>query len=220
LKRSLVIVLLLGWSGLANADETDARAHYDRGAALYEAGEYTQALDEFIAARRASQLVALEFNIGRCYERLHRIEEAIAAYRRYANRAPPPQDAADVRRLITILQDLLPKPMPPAALAIAPVTLPKPAARRKSPGPIVLAVAGGLTLLVGAIMTGYARSEYGRLHESCAPSCSPSSWSSLPSTDSAGEAFIVLGSLAAGGDAAWWALDQRREHNTVAVVRF
>src|SRR5437868_2099266 len=46
-----------------------AKGHFDRGAALYEAGSYREAEDEFLQAFELSHLPDLLFNLARAAER-------------------------------------------------------------------------------------------------------------------------------------------------------
>src|SRR5579871_2108330 len=86
------------WSGVARADGADtdpeteiARGHFRRGTAAYDAGQFDKAIVEFEAARAVKPLSAFDYNIGRCYERLGKLREAVIAYRRWlrANESDP-----------------------------------------------------------------------------------------------------------------------------------
>jgi tetratricopeptide (TPR) repeat protein len=89
-----------------------ARREYRRGAALYEAHAYSEAAAAFEAARRAKSLPALDFNIGRCYEKLEQWPAAIEAYRRYLATTPTPADALDLQERITRMQKRMNPPLP------------------------------------------------------------------------------------------------------------
>ena len=82
----LIALALLSASGShAHAQSSDAvaRAHYERGVALYDEGQFTGALAEFEAAYDASHRASILFNIGQIHARLGRAVEAVAALERY-----------------------------------------------------------------------------------------------------------------------------------------
>ncbi|HEY2743589.1 MAG TPA: tetratricopeptide repeat protein [Polyangia bacterium] len=110
-------------------DEEAARRHFERGLTHYDAGEYQAALDEFDAVKRFRDSPALDYNIARCYDRLERYPEAVAAYERYVTQKPDASDAAEIKERIAILRSrLAPQPVAPApAPAPAPVPAPAPA---------------------------------------------------------------------------------------------
>jgi tetratricopeptide (TPR) repeat protein len=92
-----------------------ARRHYLAGAAAYDAGLYERAASEFEEARREKALPALDFNLARTYERMERLDEAIAAYRRYLAQAPPPTDAEEIRAHVATLEQRRSPPTTPPA---------------------------------------------------------------------------------------------------------
>ncbi len=63
--------------------EAAARAHYERGVALFDEGQFTAALAEFEAAYEASHRAPILFNIGQLEARLGRSVEAVDTLRRY-----------------------------------------------------------------------------------------------------------------------------------------
>lgn len=69
-----------------------AREAFAQGEELYRAGDYAGALAAFEKAESTQPSPAAQYNIGRCYERLGKPAEAVAAYERYLAGAP---DAAD-----------------------------------------------------------------------------------------------------------------------------
>jgi tetratricopeptide (TPR) repeat protein len=105
---SLAVLMLLA-SPLVHADgeEVDreiARRHYEEGRRFYQANDYAGALKEFLQARQVMQAPALDFNIGRCQDRLEQLSDAIASYQRYVDATPAPADAPEVRERIRVLQ--------------------------------------------------------------------------------------------------------------------
>lgn len=125
------IVGVLG-TGMARADSVDvdpdleiAHRRFERGRAAYEANDYAAALQEFEAVRVVKPSPALDWNIGRCLDRLERFAEAVAAYERYLAATPNEPDAPEVRaRVATLKQRLANLPAKPSAPAPAPVAPP------------------------------------------------------------------------------------------------
>jgi hypothetical protein len=165
----LVVITLLAVSGVAFAHEDPdtevARRHFNAGRAFYDAADYERALDEFQQARRAKPHPALDFNIGRCLDRLERYQQAIAAYESYAASEPP--DALEIRARIVILKDRLknvPPPAPPrpskeillptpSSLIETSAPAPPPKSNRKTIG-IVLGVIGGAVVIGAGVAVG------------------------------------------------------------------
>jgi tetratricopeptide (TPR) repeat protein len=155
----LAVAALLLVAVAARAEEDPAteiaKGHFHTGIALYNAEQYQRAIVEFEAARELKPLAAFDYNIARCYDRLDRKREAIAEYRRYVERKPPPDDAETVRARIVELEASLaaeeklratPPPPPPRSEA------PR-AGRSATLAGIVVGVAG-LALVGGGIACG------------------------------------------------------------------
>ena len=74
-------------------DVEQARADFERGAALYRAGDFRAALAAFEAAQARAPAPQALFNIARCQERLGQLADAVDSYdrlpRRGAGRAGP-----------------------------------------------------------------------------------------------------------------------------------
>lgn len=76
-----------GPTGDEAADNTAAKALYEKGAALFGAGSYAQAYDEFSKAYEVQALTALLFNRAQSLRKLGgRREQAIALYEEYLTR--------------------------------------------------------------------------------------------------------------------------------------
>ena len=91
---SQLLLLLLCLPSAAFADKPNveldpdtevARRHFRAGSAAYESGDYATALQEFERARLVKPLADLDYNIGRCHDRLEHYPEAIAAYQRFVD---------------------------------------------------------------------------------------------------------------------------------------
>jgi tetratricopeptide (TPR) repeat protein len=87
------------------ADE--ARAAYRRGADLYRAGRYREAISEFEAADRLKPSPALQFNVGQSWEKLGDVEAALAAFARYLRLDPHASNREAVERNVKALEGRL-----------------------------------------------------------------------------------------------------------------
>jgi tetratricopeptide (TPR) repeat protein len=214
LRILLVGGVLLGAS-LASADDIDteaARRHYERGRSLYDLGSYPEACAEFAAAKRLLDLPALDFNIGKCEERLEHWDAAVEAYEHYLARASTDDSAPDVRRRLAVLRTRL----APAASA------PDPRAPRLRKGAIGVAVSA--VVIAGAATGAYlsAWSDYRHEVKLCtiAP-CTPSDYPSLSdrvhTAQIAGYALWGLAGAAAVADVALWVLASKKASTTHAL---
>jgi tetratricopeptide (TPR) repeat protein len=75
------------WS--ADGDKAVAKAHFEAATRLYDIHEYAKALDEYKAAYLAKPDPAFLFNVGQCYRRLGKFDQALDFYREYLKKAPP-----------------------------------------------------------------------------------------------------------------------------------
>ena len=94
------------------ADKVDpniefGKAHYRKGAALFDAEEYGEALQQFIEAYDLTRRPELLFNIAKCYDRMGKREEAIGKYRVYLDTNPVPNEIRTVRHRIEELEQLI-----------------------------------------------------------------------------------------------------------------
>src|SRR5215470_17009710 len=137
-----VLVLALA-SRTAVADDrkgTDlerARAHFKRGEAFYDAGNYEHAISEYQAAYALVLRPSLLFNLGQAFRRKAEVShsaddkrQAVDYYRQYLDADPNGKGAPDARGYIAALEKeigLVPKAVAPAAPA-APAEAPPPAA--------------------------------------------------------------------------------------------
>src|ERR1700761_5988465 len=78
-------------------DATQARAHFAEGQRRYEAGDFAGALAAFQDARRVATAPELDYDVGRCWDQLGRVDDAILEYRRYVTEAPNAPNAAAVK---------------------------------------------------------------------------------------------------------------------------
>ena len=106
LSTAALILLLAATAARAdsNADEADQR--FRRGAALFKAGHYEEALLEFFSSNRLAHNRNVVFNIARSYEALGRFEEA---YRYYAEYGAEESDATERASAERKLAELAPR---------------------------------------------------------------------------------------------------------------
>jgi tetratricopeptide (TPR) repeat protein len=86
----LVAALLILCAAPAHAerDRRAASAHFQQGSALYADGRWADALAEFQAGYDAYPLRGFLVNIGQCYRKLDRYDEAADAWRRFLDTHP------------------------------------------------------------------------------------------------------------------------------------
>lgn len=85
----------------ARADDVaEARAHFRKGAALYQAKRWREAIAEFEAAYRLKPHGAIHFNVAQCREKLREWPGALRGYTDYLREVPDAKDRAAVRAAI------------------------------------------------------------------------------------------------------------------------
>jgi len=99
----LTSLLLLGWISLSAAQPASQPAgedlvkrvekSYAEGAAMFKAGAYKKALERFKAAYAMIPVSNLLYNMGRCYEALGHIDEALSHYKRCMDDPESSQEA-------------------------------------------------------------------------------------------------------------------------------
>jgi len=79
------LVLLVAWPATpAQArDKRAAAGHFQRGRALFEAGSFATALDEFNAGYEAYPLPGFLVNIGQCQRKLDHLDDAASAFAKF-----------------------------------------------------------------------------------------------------------------------------------------
>src|SRR5688572_7791286 len=78
----LICALVLFGSALSHADNVadEAELHFQRGAESYRQGNYTDALEHFLASNRLSPNRNVQYNIARAFEQLGKFPEAYRYY--------------------------------------------------------------------------------------------------------------------------------------------
>jgi tetratricopeptide (TPR) repeat protein len=85
-----------------------AKGEYERGIALYKAGNYVDAAQAFIVAYKLKPKAVILFNIGQAYRKMGALDGALAYYHRFLREAPASDRAkleADTRKYIAELED-------------------------------------------------------------------------------------------------------------------
>jgi tetratricopeptide (TPR) repeat protein len=125
----LVLVAALTTSR-AHAETGDAllraRTHFEAGRALYNLGNYTDAIREFSAGYQLVPRPQFLVNLGQAFRKLNDLERARDMYKKYLSEAPPNDpDREQVRQIVADLDQqiaaLPPKPEP-APVVAKPVT--------------------------------------------------------------------------------------------------
>ena len=103
---ALVAAALL--AGPARADDAaEAKARFRKGADLYRAGKWREAIDEFEAAYRLKPAGAIHFNVAQCREKLADWPGALRAYEDYLREVPDANDRAAVRASMKRIEERL-----------------------------------------------------------------------------------------------------------------
>ncbi len=86
----VIAVLACAVSAHAQPDDNVARArtHFEAGRALYQLGNYNEALREFAAGYQLAPRPQFLLNLGQCYRKLDDLQNARAMYQRYLHDAP------------------------------------------------------------------------------------------------------------------------------------
>jgi tetratricopeptide (TPR) repeat protein len=92
---ALLVSLLLtlppaAWAqaGASSREKRAAAARFQTGRSLYEQGRWTDALGEFQSGYELYPLPGFLINIGQCYRKLERLEEARDAWQKFVDSSP------------------------------------------------------------------------------------------------------------------------------------
>ena len=92
LRHIAAVVAVLACAGGARAQNDDpiarARTHFEAGRALYQLGNFTEALREFAAGYQLAPRPQFLLNLGQCYRKLDDLKNAREMYQRYLHDAP------------------------------------------------------------------------------------------------------------------------------------
>jgi tetratricopeptide (TPR) repeat protein len=127
-----------------------AMESYSLGKQAYNAARYDDALGHFQEAATRYASPDFQYNIGLCYERLNKPEEAIRAYRTYLRAKPSADDRANVEDRIFQLEKQIEEaknqPPPEPEPEPEPVEEPKPYKPLIISGAVLAGVGGALAL--------------------------------------------------------------------------
>jgi tetratricopeptide (TPR) repeat protein len=221
----VVVVVSALVAAPARADVSAARAHYERGQALYQVNEFQKALEEFKAAHVEKPDPAYLFNIAQCYRQMGDRANALTFYRRYLSLAPDSPLRPEVERHIVELEIAQPRAPTPSASPPEPESKPRARIKMDSDQPSAVtttkletaptratplpgwlpAAAAGVTVVLAATAIAFgvtATGRYDSLRGSCgstAAGCSASQIDTVTSPAHAANVFWILTGLAAVG---------------------
>jgi PEGA domain-containing protein len=107
LSIALLLALLLPAPAVRADEVAEAKTRFRRGAELYRAKQYREAIGEFEAAYRLKPAGAIHYNVAQCRERLGEWPAAIRSYHDYLREAPEANDRAVVRAAVKKLEERL-----------------------------------------------------------------------------------------------------------------
>ena len=139
--RFLPLFLLLIADTAAGAAENEpaldqAKAHFRAGEALYQLGNYVDALREFKAGYAIASRPLFLLNLGQVYRKLNETEAAITAFQDYLGSAPeddprrPEVEALLAKLRAELAEHPAQKPPPASVVVTAPAPAPRPPTRR------------------------------------------------------------------------------------------
>ena len=201
------------------ADLEGAKGAHKAAIQFYERADYDRAIRYWKDAYEFDCTAhGVLINIASAYERKGDRASAIEALDAYLTRAPDAPDAVTIQERVQNLkaavkaeQDKARQPPPPASTPAPPPPPPPPPLPPERPygyAPLVVAGAGGVALVIGAILTPIGLSRIADAERDC-PSrvgCAPAIadlGNSGRSQAAAGGVVMGLGALALGGGLAW-----------------
>jgi tetratricopeptide (TPR) repeat protein len=107
LPLALLLATLLPPPSARADDVAEAKACFRKGAELYRAKQYREAIAEFEAAYRLKPAGAIHYNVAQCRERLGEWPAAIRSYHDYLRETPEANDRAVVRAAVKKLEERL-----------------------------------------------------------------------------------------------------------------
>lgn len=130
-------------------NRTRAMEAYRRGTELYNAAEFEEALASFEEAATLYASPDFQFNIGKCYERLGKHEQAVHHYKTYLRTSEDPPDRAVVENSISDLEARIAADAEAEEKARQLEVAPPPEPAEPPPSGKPLVIAGGALLGVG-----------------------------------------------------------------------
>jgi hypothetical protein len=94
--KTFVVGMVLLVAGVARAAPLDeAKAAFAQGKLAFEKGDWNTALTQFMRANQLAPAPSLSYNIGKTYEKLGRMKDAVSWFEKYLELAGPPKDDDD-----------------------------------------------------------------------------------------------------------------------------
>jgi tetratricopeptide (TPR) repeat protein len=161
--RAVVVALVVACSGAAaRADAPgEARAHYQRGLALYNEGRFAAARGEFEAGHQLQPLPLFLFNEAQAARRDGDEKGALALYRQFVAADPQSAERAEAEARIAELSAKAPAPSAdartPPAVAASPPVVAAPSLRapaRHDVADTALLTIGATGAAAGAVLLG------------------------------------------------------------------
>jgi hypothetical protein len=125
---ALVMVLVAGSAQAAPLDE--AKAAFAQGKVAFEKGDWNTALDQFMKANQLAPAPSLSYNIGKTYEKMGRMKDAVIWFQKYLDLAGPPKDDDD-KKFQDELRQRIATDQSTADRAPAPAPVPPPAGQQQ-----------------------------------------------------------------------------------------
>jgi tetratricopeptide (TPR) repeat protein len=211
---SLITMMLL--ARVAHAGEADptekARQLFQEARQRYQMHDYEGARQRFEAARAIKPMPEFDYNVGFCWDKLGRGDEALREYHKYLDAMPDAPNAAVVRARIAVLEEARAAAAAAAASSSSQPTPAEPApasSRKRYIAPIAVGSAAVATLIVGSALVGSVKPDFDRLKAECNGMCDPSRWSGLEARANAGYALWGIAGALAIADAALWIVEVR-----------
>ena len=107
LPLALLLAALAATPPVRADDVAEAKARFRKGAELYRAKQYREAIAEFEGAYRLKPAGAIHYNVAQCRERLGEWPAAIRSYHDYLRETPEANDRAVVRAAVKRLEERL-----------------------------------------------------------------------------------------------------------------
>ena len=218
--QASLVCIVVAWAAVtpaaARAQESphdaEAHAYFEAGRLAFGDGRYDEALTAFRRAYELSQRGQLLYNIGQCYDRMRRDQEALAAFQQFLAADPDSTNAAEVRARVAFLERAVADstvatstdPVPTDGAGTPPSVSPEPSAAEPStiappsdagprgdagPAPWILLGTGGALAIGGAVLVGLGFSNVSTVEN--APAGTP--YASVRDADQQATPFIGAG---------------------------
>jgi tetratricopeptide (TPR) repeat protein len=102
---AMIFCALLGFSGVAFAQETDPAKLFDTAETYYNVGEWEQALKNYKEAYILSKEPLLLYNMGQCYRQMNKYDDAIRTYKNFLKEVPDTTQRPTVEKFIKELEE-------------------------------------------------------------------------------------------------------------------